>query len=179
MKKLIAVISLVAALAIPVRAQTTNVSTNSVISGPAADAWAFITTQGITNWFVVPFATYDTTAKDFGGGLALGYKLSDYVAPVMRFDYIHGGAYSAQADMQLQLPVTLFNKVTLVPFGFAGVATCFAGAGSGNGEAVGVLGAGGALKLSSKWDVVADYEVWSGGPFHSNNQIRFGVLFKF
>lgn len=175
MKKLVTTLALAIGLGFTAIAQTNA----PVIGGPAAEAWKFITTEGVTNWFVVPFTTFDTTAKDFGGGVAVGYSVSRFVAPVIRFDYIGGGAYSAQADMQLQIPVKLFGKLEVIPFGFAGVATCIAGAGGHNGDAVGVVDIGGAVKLSSKFDFVADYELWTGGQFKGNNQIRVGLLYKF
>lgn len=157
----------------------TNTNSTSIISGPAADAWNFITTEGVTNWMVAPFGIYSTTSKEAGGGLALGYKLSDFVVPILRIDYIGKEFWMPSANLQLQMPVTILGKVTVVPFTFAGVATTISGGGDQNGAAVGMLGIGGALRLSSKFDLVGDYEIWNGGPFKTDSQIRFGVLYKF
>lgn len=181
MKKIFAVLLATIGLALGLEAQTNTppVTNAPVISGPAADAWAFITTQGATNWMVAPFGIYSTTSKEWGGGLALGYKLSDFVVPVMRLDYLASEIWMPSMNLQLQVPVTILGKVTVIPFTFAGVATTVSGGGSQNGSAVGMLGVGGAVRIASHWDLVGDYELWNGGPFHSDNQIRFGVLFKF
>jgi hypothetical protein len=150
-----------------------------LVSGPAADAWSFITTAGVSNWMVAPFGIYSTTSKEWGGGLAVGYKLSEFVVPVLRLDYLAGDIWMPSANLQLQVPVTIMGKFTLIPFTFAGVATTIAGGGADNGTAVGMLGIGGAVRLSSHVDLVGDYELWNGGHFHADNQIRFGVLYKF
>ncbi len=168
-----------AADAVPEPASQSSTNAPSLLSGPAVDAFEFITTAGVSNWFAVPFATYDCTAHGFGGGVAIGYKLSDFVAPVLRFDYINSGIYSAQADMQLQVPVRILGKIEVVPFTFAGIAAPVSGAGDENWSVVGVVGVGTAVRLHRHWDLVADWEHWTGGPFDSNNQIRFGVLYKF
>lgn len=178
MKSLIAAFLLLATSAF---AQTnTPPSTNApIISGPAADAISFITTEGVTNWMIAPFGIYSTTSKEWGGGLGIGYKLSDFVVPVMRIDYLASQLWMPSMNLQLQVPVKIMGKVTVIPFTFAGVATTISGGGNDNGSAVGMLGVGGAIRIADHWDLVADYELWQGGPFSSDNQIRFGVLFKF
>lgn len=184
MKKLIALFVLIGlTLTAPAQLVTVNTNaigtTNSMISGPVADAFNFVTREGITNWWICPFATYSETGKDFGGGLAIGYNLSQFVAPVLRIDYLRGSCYSMQGDLQLQVPVKLFGKVEVVPFGFAGAATALSDAGGHEGELIGVFGVGAAVRLSKHFDVAFDWEMWSGGQFDADHQWRFGLLYKF
>lgn len=177
MKKLI--LATVLALLTFASSAQTNTNNAPVISGPAADAWAFITTAGVTNWMIAPYAIYSTTSKEFGGGLGVGYRLSDFVVPTLRVDYLNKEIWMPSANLQLQVPVTILGKVTVIPFTFAGVATTVSGGGTDNGAAVGMLGVGGAIRLSTHFDVIGDYELWNGGPFRSDNQIRFGFVWKF
>ena len=150
-----------------------TVSTNT----PVVDSPVFqFLASSSSNWFVAPYGIATTKASKYGGGLAIGYKLSDYVAPVMRLDYLDGTLWMPSASLQLQVPFTLFGKVTTIPFTFAGIATPIAGAGTLNGSAVGIYGAGAAFRLTTKFDFVGDIEKWSSFP---GQQIRFGVLYKF
>ena len=73
----------------------------------------------------------------------------------------------------------LFNKIEVIPFAFGGAATALSDASGHEGELVGVFGIGGAAKLSRHFDLVMDWEMWTGGPFKSDHQWRFGVLYKF
>lgn len=177
--KLLSKISALLLLAGSLYAADTPTNSPPIISGPAADAISFITTEGVTNWMIAPFGIYSTTSKEWGGGLGIGYKLSDFVVPVMRIDYLASQLWMPSMNLQLQVPVHIMGKVTVIPFTFAGVATTVSGGGSENGTAVGMLGIGGAIRIASHWDLVGDYEIWNGGPFSQDNQIRFGVVFKF
>lgn len=176
MKKLIIGITVVLAL-FTAQAQT---NTNSpVIGGPAADAWKFVTTEGITNWVVAPYVIYDSHSEEFGGGLGVGYMLSQFVVPTLRVDYLHKEVWMPSASLQLQLPVRIMNKVTFTPFAFGGIATCVSGQGSENGTAVGIYGIGGALTLKKdKWYLLGDAEQWNGANFQGW-QYRFGFAYKF
>lgn len=155
-------------------------STNApVISGPVQDAWDFVTTQGSTNWMIAGYGIYSIDSKKWGGGLGVGYKLSDFVVPTIRLDYLANEIWMPSGNLQLQVPITLFGKVTTIPFAFAGVATCVSGTGSQNGTAVGMLGIGMAARVAAHWDIIADWETWTGGQFHNDNQIRGGIVYKF
>lgn len=136
-----------------------------------------------SNWIVAPYAIYDTTTKEFGGGIGAGYKISDYVVTVIRLDAISDNLFVPSGSIQLQLPITLFGAVKVTPFGFSGIATKLNGK-SGNGDPIGIFGTGGAIsfKADTQWyipkGIIADYERWTGGGFN-DDQIRFGLLFKF
>lgn len=146
-------------------------------NNPIVDSPIFqFLSQSSTNWFVAPYGIATTTGNKYGAGIAVGYKLSDYVAPVMRLDDIDGTLWMPSASLQLQVPIIIMGKVTVIPFSFAGIATPLAGAGNLNGSAVGIFGAGAAFRLSSRFDVVGDVEKWSNFP---GQQIRFGFLYKF
>lgn len=155
-------------------------STNApVISGPVQDAWDFVTTAGVSNWVVGTYGIYSETSKTWGGGVGVGYKLSDFVVPIFRMDMIGPDVYLPSGNLQLQVPVTLFGKLTAVPFGFGGVATTVAGGGNENGAVVGILGIGMAVRITKNIDLLGDWEIWEGGKFHQDNQIRFGAAWKF
>lgn len=156
-------------------------ATNStpIISGPVVDAISFAATEGATNWMFGIYGINSFTSHQWGGGIGAGYKLSSFVMPVMRLDYIGGEVWMPSGNLQLQVPLMLFGKVEAIPLTFAGVATTVAGGGSENGAAVGILGIGMAVKVASWVDLIADYELWNGGPFHQDNQIRFAAAFKF
>lgn len=156
------------------------------ISGPAADLIQFMG-KG-SNWLTAVYgirADNQASKYDWGAGIALGYRLNDYVVPTMRIDWLKNQLWMPSADLQLQAPITLFNKVTLIPFGFTGIATPIGGAGDNNGSVVGLFGAGAAIRLDflggmfKKMDLVADYELWTGGGFNNSKQIRGGLVYKF
>ncbi len=184
MKRLVIIASLVASVAlaqpVPPPAHSTTDTTNApVISGPAKDAVVFMTTAGVTNWLAATYAIYSVSSKDWGGGVGVGYKLGDFVVPTLRLDYLAKEIWMPSGNIQLQLPVTIMNKITLIPMTFAAVGTTVSGGGNDNGSPVGILGIGMAARLSSHWDLIADWEIWNGGRFHQDNQIRGGIVFKF
>jgi hypothetical protein len=161
----------------PMSACAQELNTNTApasLSGPAMDAIRFLSSSS-TNWMA---ATYGiaTSEGQYGGGVAAAFRLSDYVAPTLRLDYLDGRVWMPSADLQLQAPLTLFGKLTLVPFAFTGIATPIAGRGADNGTVVGMFGAGGAVRLSSHLDLVADVEKWTG---FKGQQYRFGILYRF
>lgn len=180
--KLVLMLILAVMLTLGVKAQDL-ITTNGTptIGGPGAAAISFLS-RG-SNWMTAPYAIIGSGSK-LGAGIALGYRLSDYVVPMMRLDYMQGQLWMPSADLQLQAPFTIMGKVTVIPFGFTGLATPISGAGNNNGSAVGLFGAGAAVRLDflgsgSFWkhtDIVADVEKWSG---FSGQQIRFGLLYKF
>lgn len=123
------------------------------------------------------FAAYGIASVDFdkfGGGVAVAYKVSDFVVPTVRLDYYDGNLWMPSGSLQLQVPLK-FGSVKVVPFGFTGIATPVAGHLVASGTAIGIFGMGAAVQLSSRFDLVADYEKWTAG---LGDQIRFGVLYK-
>lgn len=153
---------------------TNGIGTNvSIITGPASRVIEFLSAG--TNYMFAPYGIITTDGK-VGGGIALAYKLSDFVVPTLRFDYLDKAVWMPSASVQLQAPLVIGGKFTVIPFAFAGIATTVAGRGADNGDPVGIFGVGAAVRVAQHWDLVADYEKWSG---FSGDQIRFGVLYKF
>src|SRR5882757_3770262 len=71
------------------------------------------------------FAVYGIAGVDFkkfGGGVAIAYKITDFVAPVARLDYYDGNLWMPSGSLQLQVPLK-FGSVKIIPFGFSGIAT--------------------------------------------------------
>lgn len=177
---------------------TTTVATDTnpappVLSGPAWDAIQFLGSG--SNWMIAPYGIFSTGSRtsgsdwvagkhSIGAGIGVGYKVSEFVVPTMRLDYLDGELWMPSASLQLQAPIKLLNKVTLIPFVFGGLATPIAGKGKDNGTAIGIYGAGAAVRLdfisksTSKWvpiDVIADFEKWGG---FDGSQYRFGLVWK-
>lgn len=203
---LILIIALIALLATPTHAQPLprpthlemNTNTAPTLEAPAAAAvdtnappadsggwWnspvlGFL--QNGSNWIAATYGIYDTTSKEFGGGVGVGYKISEYVVTVVRLDFIADRVFVPSGSLQLQLPINI-GRFKLTPFGFSAIATSL-NSDLSSGEPVGIFGAGGALTFNtdSQWYVpkglIADFEHWTGGGFN-DDQIRFGVLFKF
>lgn len=184
MKKLLISIALLAALVIPAAAQTNSSSV------PILDTL----TSG-SNWFAVPFATVATGDRTFGGGLAIGYKATSALAPVLRLDEFAGKAYLANLSLELSVPRKLMGKVPIVPFIVAGAGIPLSSATiDGNltisaGQPVGIVGIGAYMPFDwagSSWMAqntfaVVDYEHWTGAgiPSAQQNQIRFGFGVSF
>lgn len=158
-------------------AQTNTLSSDTNgLPQPIGQVFSFLA-QG-SNWIVAPYGTF-TTDRHYGGGLALGYHLSDFVIPFMRLDYLdYPGReiWLPSGSVQLQAPINFSPSVSLIPFVVGGVATSVSGRGQDNGSVVGIFGGGADLKLSKHFGILADYEIWSGFPAE---QIRFGFHWKF
>jgi len=156
--------------------QTTTTTSTNIISGPGWTAFQFLTTAGVSNWMLAPYAIYDTGTKQAGAGIGAGYKINDFLVPTLRLDYLNKRVWMPSASMQLQAPVKIMNTLEFVPFAFAGIATPVSGRGDDNGEVTGIFGVGGAIRISQHFDVIGDYEKWSG---FKGSQLRFGFLYKF
>lgn len=137
-----------------------------------------------TNYIGATYGIYDMKTKEFGGGIGVGYKINDYVVTVVRLDAISDHLFVPSGSIQLQVPMKFLGRIEVTPFTFSGVATSLNGD-DNNGEAIGIFGVGGAIKFGnneSAWYVpkglIGDYEHWTGGGFN-DDQVRFGVLFKF
>lgn len=134
-----------------------------------------------SNWMVAPYGIYDTGSKTGGAGAAALYEVTENIGTGIRVDAIGNGSgaptvWMPSFNFQLQVPVKLFNKVTLVPFALSGVATPIAGKGADNKTVVGLFGAGAALKMTDTWYLLGDYEKWTG---FDGNQLRLGFLYRF
>lgn len=174
MKKTLMVLAL-AATSVAGYSQVTNVP---FISSPIYD---FLQKS---NLIVATYGIVDTTSKHVGGGVALAYKLSEFIVPTIRMDAIDGKIWQPQMNLQIQAPVTLFGKLTFIPFVFDGIATPVMGKGAQNFQPINIAGVGAAVQFpkSDKWYVpsgaVGDFERWTGAGWN-NNQIRAGVYWKF
>lgn len=152
---------------------TNGVLTTSFLSGTLQ--WL----KDGTNFIVVPYGilTVDDHNKyGGGGGIALGYEVSQYFVSGMRLEYINKAFYQGSFTGQLQIPVTLFGKVTVVPFLLGGVSVPFGGGAQDPSSVQGVAGTGLAVRLSSKVDVLMDIEKRSATP---GQQICFGIGYRF
>ena len=125
-----------------------------------------------TNFMAAVYGISSEKFDKFGAGVALVYNVTPVVATVARLDYYDGSIWMPSGSLQLQLPVK-FGSVELVPFAFSGIATPVSGK---SPSAVGIFGIGAAVRISKRWDIVADYERWTG---FDQDQIRFGALYKF
>lgn len=152
--------------------QDTN--TLPVLSGPVWTAIQYLGTG--SNWMIAPYGIANVSEKKYGGGIAALYKINEFAGPMLRLDYYDGQVWMPSGSFQLQAPLQILNKFTLIPFGFAGVATPLSGKGGNNGSLQGIIGAGFAVRVGAKWDLVMDYEHWTG---FKGDQMRFGVLYKF
>ena len=173
-------VSLFIGVAVITASAQTNTN-NPILSGPGVDAFNFLSASA-SNWIIAPYGIASWDGKSFGGGLGVGYRITDMVVPTMRIDAVKSHddftVWMPQANLQLQLPIRIMNTVTVVPFTFGGIATPVAGKHNQNGDVVGVLGVGGAIRLGTQWDLLADVEVWNGAGFNAEKQIRFGVGWK-
>lgn len=194
MKKL-ALTLLLAALVLEIKAQDNPVlvtnyvigsipdgkgGTTNVLTQPELTVLSMITANS-TNFFAGPFLTYwsgGNLLKDkIGGGVVLGYKVSDFFASIARMDYIGNNLYMPSFSAQLSFSVPLFGgKYKAIPFTFGGIAVPLGGAGSENNTAVGIVGTGLAVPINAKNDIAGDVEIWSG---FGGYQYRIGWLHKF
>ena len=138
---------------------------------PVQRVLAFLA-QG-SNWIVAPYGIYDMTTKSAGGGVALAYKVSDFVLPTLRLDYINGDVFMPSGTVQLQMPIKVTTNIWLTPFLFGGVATAVTGSGA-DGTAIGIFGLGGDIRITEHFGILGDWEKWS-----SHEQLRFGFHWKF
>jgi hypothetical protein len=183
-KGLMSVITAVA-LALPLMAQTNVPPVTDTNLPPAVSVVGqletFLAGAG-TNLMLVPYGIYSSGDKSAGGGIALAYKLNDYVVPAFRIDYLHKEFYQGSVTAQFQLPIHTASWLTLFPFGIAGASVPFSGAGGDNGTVQGVAGLGLAVRINGTgWiaqhlDLIGDWEKWSA---IKGDQYRFGLVIKF
>lgn len=157
-------------LATPADAGTNG---NPFLSGPVVTVLDFLS-QG-SNWITVAYGTMNDKATKFGGGVAIGYKVSDFVAPTLRLDYYDGRVFMPSASLQLQVPFKLLGKLTVIPFAISGIATPLTGKGGSDGSAVGIFGAGVAVEFTQKFGAIGDAEKWTG---FEGYQFRLGAFYK-
>jgi len=155
----------------------TNAPATTTGLGPQVDALTGFLAQG-SNWMAAPYgiAYHDALGKTrFGGGVGIGYRISDYVIPTMRLDFLDRQFYMPSGSLQLQLPIHI-GKFTVIPLAFSGIASPIGGRQNGNGAVGGIFGTGAAIQLGKKFDIIADMEKWTS---FSGNQYRLGFVYKF
>lgn len=185
MKKLLSLLAV--CLALTGYSQTNPPVFDSWITSPIVDLFTH------SNFLCGTYAMYDTTDKSWGGGVFAGYKLNEFIVPIMRIDDVKSSIYAVSGNIQLQLPLHLFVRdaypngiLTITPFAFTGVATSWNNQSTANnGNVIGIFGTGGAISFGnadSAWYVpkflAVDYERWTGSGFN-DNQIRAGLGWKF
>jgi len=166
MKKLMSVIAGLVIMTSVINAQSTNDTGGTVIH-----AWEDFLGSATTNLIVVPYGISSTDFTKFGGGLALGYKLSDNVVPFIRIENYNGDFFMPSGTIQLQVPVHL-GGLTVIPLAYTGVAVPLGK--HINDPVVGLVGTGAALRLGKQFDFLAAYEMRSG----VGNQICIGLGWK-
>ncbi len=195
--KLFSILAL--ATALTVSAQTNSpAQTNQIVFPPGTPAevpaiLGFLNES--SNLMVIPYGIYSSGPRDYGAGIALAYKFNDYAGAAYRADWLAGkgnlsGFYQMTLGLNLEYPIVLLRgglltkaPLMVVPFGFAGAAMPFGGAGSKNHSAQAVVAVGGALRLDSfgAWgkhiDLIGDYEEWTA--ITTSKQYRFGFVYKF
>jgi hypothetical protein len=132
--------------------------------------------SGATNWAAIPFASYDLTTKQVGGGAAILYQVNQNFWTGVRIQSIGGITTTAGVQAQLQVTKTLWG-VNYTPFVETSV-------GLGQSTLYGSVGAGALIQIHT-WDVwnkhrlglgvVGDYEHYVTGSTHGN-QINGGLL---
>lgn len=158
-------------------AQSTNVSP-PILSSPIVD---FLSRSNLIG---AVYGIYDQTSHKGGGGVALAYKMNEFVVPTLRIDYINSTIWNPSISLQLQVPITILGKWRAIPFAFDGLATVVSGKGKRNLEAENIAGVGLAIGFKSDTSfyvpkgIVFDYERWTGSGFN-DNQFRGGVYWKF
>jgi hypothetical protein len=161
MKKLVTVIGLCATL-VGAKAQTTNV----------IHVWEDFLSNATTNIIIVPYGIASTDFKKFGGGVAIGYELSQNVVPFLRIENYNGDFFMPSGTVQLQVPFR-FGGFTIVPLAYTGVAVPLDNS-HVNDPVVGIVGTGAAIRLGAKLDLLASYEVRTS----TGNQICLGIGWK-
>lgn len=150
---------------------TLNMSAQSTNPPPVIHVWEDFLSSATTNLIVVPYGMASTDFKKFGGGIAIGYKLSDNVVPYIRLENYNGDFFAPSGTIQLQVPVH-FGSFTVIPLAYTGVAIPL-GKHAGD-PVIGLVGTGAALRLNSKFDLLAAYEMRSS----AGNQICIGFGWK-
>lgn len=173
MKKIVSIIAIELACFVS-QAQTLTNTSPPMLQGPLIDLAATLSTA--TNWAVAPYAIYDTGTKKAGAGVTALYNLNANFATGVGLDYLNSEVWLPSGQVQFQAPIIIAQKVTLIPFGFTGIATPVSGKGSSNGSAVGLFGAGMALKINSHLDIFGAISKWTG---FEGEKYYGGIAYKF
>ena len=173
---LIAICSLSLSAIAQTNTPATNTNTVPTLPEHVSNWLSFLSNTG-TNWLVAPYAILvDDDINEYGAGVGVFYKMSDFALTGMRLDYVDNELTMPSMNVQLQLPIKAFGKVTVTPFVVSGIATPLSGRGEDNGEVVGIIGSGLAVGITKNLGVVYDLEKWTT---FDGTQHRFGFYWKF
>ncbi len=124
-----------------------------------------------TNLLVAAYPSYapnlvvDGKKKPWGAGIAALYPLTQNAFTGVRFDYLADEFFAPTVDVGLQIPIKVFNKVTVVPFAHTGLNYMASGGGAKNGDVGGILGGGFDVKIaafkSTSLHLFYAYERWT------------------
>lgn len=170
---------LLAALALPVAAQTTNKTTQTI--------WDFLSTGSnyvleLAGSFAPDISSSKVNPGQFGGEIGLGVKVSEWAMPMLTLSMFHSQLYLVDATVQFQPPRKVLGKFPVIPYARGGVATSFGGLGTANGDPIGIVGAGAYFDLSvlgASWfskNVQPDirWDHWVGFPAGQSDNLVFG-----
>ena len=134
-----------------------------------------------TTWVAIPFASYDVSQKQFGGGIALIYPVKDTPLFVgARLENINGTWTTPSIQIQLKKTVTVAG-FSLTPYGVGGTAIV-------NGDVAAYVGVGVYVDLydftikgnPAAIGICGDYETWGGLPSPcGNKRANLGAAVKF
>lgn len=136
-----------------------------------------------SNLMVATYGIVNTHTHKPGEGIALAYRLSDYVVAVTRMEYKDHRLWGSSLSLQLQVPVAI-GPATIVPLAYAGIDTAWSGKGDENLNAQSIVGTGVAIRTPASWkksklvprDLLVSVEKVSDEP---GKNIRFGALWDF
>ncbi len=140
---------------------TSTVATPSLTAGAkeiytVAKNW--VSTNEIshaTNWTAAPYITYfpnDHGAAQFGGGIFVSYKINSVLNAGLGLDWL-GRLTMPSGNVSLKYPIHPLasfgmEKLTVIPFAIAGIATPIGGAGNDNGTLATILGLGATIPIA-------------------------------
>lgn len=176
MKKLTT--TLLAALALTCAGYSQIVDTNTTppsVGGFFGDAIKFVGTG--TNWSFFAGALIPTDKDLKPGGTVIGYcSISEYAGAAMAFDVVNKDITTTSASVQLQVPIQMGQSLRLVPYGYTGIGMPLSGLGDGNGDVIGIIGAGVAFCYKEHFRAFAGSEFRSG---FAGEFIRAGIGWHF
>ena len=186
MKKLLLSAVISAALLTSVQGQTNSPAQAQSITQALDNLWRALSANS-TNWLFEAHALYAPKLQlKYGGGVGAFYPFDKYVFAGTRLDWVDGGFWMPSGNAGVQLPINLFGKVKISPFGYAGIGIPLSGAKTpardNNGNPTAILGYGAEVHIWSSSDgkisigAVADSESWSG---FAGRQYRGGILAHF
>ena len=138
-----------------------------------------------TNWDIGGYGLYDTSTHNYGGGVGALFNIQRPTTnnPVgigswLRTEYDGKSFNFGSGSIQLSLSqqISIFNiPLTTEEFAYTGIGLTWAQLKSNNGSPEGIVGAGLAIKISSKFNVFGCYEKRT----LEGDKILGGVMYSF